>query len=185
MIHARADQAKNTNIAMGDKKKKIITHDGNFHADEVFAVATLLIFDENTEVIRTRDPKIIQTGDYGVYDEDDNRFDHHQSEGAGGRDDGIPYSSFGLVWKRFGSEVSGSTEIAEYIDKDLVMPIDANDCGIAFSSPKKEGTYEYSISRVMGTFMPVDESRDTMAGFLDAVSFAKKVLLYEIKRKKK
>ena len=32
----------------------------------------------------------------GQYDPDAGRFDHHQRGGAGERENGIPYSSFGL-----------------------------------------------------------------------------------------
>ena len=59
-------------------KIKIITHNAGFHTDDVFAVATLqLLLGDKTEVIRTRDEEIIQSGDYvvdvgGIYDEDNN-----------------------------------------------------------------------------------------------------------------
>ena len=87
--------------------KKIVTHNSTFHADDVFAVATLLIIEPDAEVIRTRDENIISSADYVVdvgqiYDKDKKRFDHHQLGGAGKRDDGIEYASFGLVWKEYG-----------------------------------------------------------------------------------
>ena len=66
---------------------------------------------EVREVVRTRDEKIIETGDFVVdgrrYDAKRNRFDHHQTGGAGFRENGIPYAAFGLVWKEFGSALSG------------------------------------------------------------------------------
>ena len=41
---------------MFNKKKKIITHNGSFHADDVFAVATLKLAlpNEKIGIIRTR-----------------------------------------------------------------------------------------------------------------------------------
>ena len=63
--------------------KKLITHNGTFHADDVFACVTLsLMLEKNGEkfkIIRTRDEKIIKGGDYvfdigGVYDEKTNRY---------------------------------------------------------------------------------------------------------------
>ena len=43
------------------QKKKLITHNGSFHTDDVFAVATLLIYLKNdAEVVRTRNPEIIK-----------------------------------------------------------------------------------------------------------------------------
>src|SRR3989344_3315798 len=80
-----------------DKKIKIITHDESFHADDVFACAVLSFWlekkNKSFRIIRTRDEKIITSGDYifdlgGVYDADKNRFDHHQIGGAGKRDNG-------------------------------------------------------------------------------------------------
>ena len=48
--------------------KKIVTHNSDFHADDVFAVATLQIYldklGEKYKIIRSRDPEIIATGDY-------------------------------------------------------------------------------------------------------------------------
>ena len=71
---------------MEKKKVKIITHSGSFHADEVFAVATLKLMlgkDFEIEVIRSRDKSDWDSGDYvvdvgGVYDPSRQRFDHHQ-----------------------------------------------------------------------------------------------------------
>ena len=77
---------------METNNKKLITHNGSFHADDIFACATLSLMlekaGEKFEVIRTRDEEIIKTGDYvfdvgGIYDENLNRFDHHQTGGAG------------------------------------------------------------------------------------------------------
>ena len=34
---------------------RVATHDGSFHADEVFAVAALSLVDDPLEVVRTRD----------------------------------------------------------------------------------------------------------------------------------
>src|SRR3989344_7176045 len=98
------------------QKKKLITHNVSFHADDIFAAAALSIYleskGEEVEIVRTRDEEIIKTGDYvfdvgGIYDESANRFDHHQAEGAGKRENGLPaqagieYSSLGLGWKKF------------------------------------------------------------------------------------
>ena len=119
--------------------KKLITHNGSFHADDIFACATLSLVLEKEgqefEVIRTRDEETIKNGDYvfdvgGIYNPKINRFDHHQKSGAGKRENGIEYSSFGLVWKKFGKELTGSEKIAELIDKHLVSSIDAHDNGL-------------------------------------------------------
>ena len=67
--------------------KKLITHNGSFHTDDLFACAILSIVLEDSgqkfEIIRTRDEDIVKNGDYvfdvgGIYDVENNRFDHHQ-----------------------------------------------------------------------------------------------------------
>lgn len=171
-------------------KKRIITHSGGFHADEVFGVATLRIMlgdGEDVEIVRSRDPEVIATGDYvldvgGIYDASKQRFDHHQEEGAGGRENGILYSSFGLVWKHYGEVVSGNAEVARLIDERLVAPIDAVDNGIDIAEYKFENVRPYTISDVISLMRPSwkDTDRDYDAHFLKAVDLAEKLLEREI-----
>ena len=136
----------------------LVTHGANFHPDDVFAVATALLYygvdktglgkflkgyaeiqkkhsGEFVRVVRTLDKKVMDKAtvlmDIGrEYDEKRNRFDHHQEGGAGKREEGTPYASFGLVWKKFGKKIVGNTEVAEFVDKMLVKQIDAMDNGI-------------------------------------------------------
>src|ERR1035437_8037366 len=95
------------------QKKILVTHNGIFHADDIFATATLsLLLDGHIKVTRTRDENLIKSADYvydvgGIYDPALNRFDHHQVGGAGKRDNGIPYAAFGLVWMQYGETVCG------------------------------------------------------------------------------
>jgi len=82
----------------------IVTHDGNFHADDVFSIAALKIIFPSFNLTRTRDAKVISQADIVIdvgneYDPDKGRFDHHQRGGAGARENGIPFSSFGLIWQ--------------------------------------------------------------------------------------
>lgn len=136
----------------------IVTHGSNFHPDDVFATATALLYygvdktglgkflhgfaeiqqkhsGEFVRVVRTLDKKVMDKAtvlmDIGrEYDEKRNRFDHHQEGGAGKRDEGTPYASFGLVWKKFGKKIVGNADVAEFVDKRLVKQIDAMDNGI-------------------------------------------------------
>lgn len=137
------------------KKKKIcVTHNGSFHADDLFASATLSILNNgNIRIIRTRDPKIIATGDYvydvgGEYDSERNKFDHHQRGGAGARDNGIPYSSFGLIWKKYGEKICGSIEVANYIENKIVCSIDASDVGFDIIKPLIKDVFKYSAESI-------------------------------------
>ena len=170
--------------------KKLITHNGSFHADDVFACATLCIYlEKNKEkftIIRTRNEKIIENGDYvfdigGIYNPRLNKFDHHQKEKAGKRENGIEYSSFGLVWKKFGKKLSGSDKVARLIDLELVMPVDAYDNGFDLVKKKHEN-FPYLIQDVFRIMRPTwaetSLSNDKM--FLRSVKIAKEILLREI-----
>lgn len=171
--------------------KKIVTHSGNFHTDEVFSCAVLSLVNEgDVEVVRSRDPLIWTTGDFvvdvgNIYDSSARRFDHHQQGGAGVRENGIPYSSLGLVWKEYGVSLCGSAEVAEYVDKKLVQPIDAADNGIDSFTLTATGTYPYLLHHVVTSFRPTwKEERDHAMsfdqGFLKAMEIARVVLLREI-----
>ncbi len=158
---------------MENKEKKIlVTHNGTFHADDLFACATISIFLENKgesfEIVRTRNKDVIETGDYvfdvgGVYDPEKNRFDHHQVGGAGKRDNGIEYASFGLVWKHLGMELcSNNIKTWKKIDSKLVAPIDAVDNGIDAFEPKFEDIMQYNGEQNFLIFSPTwqeDESK--------------------------
>lgn len=158
--------------------KTIATHNGNFHADDVFSVAALKSILPPFTLIRTRDLERIAQADIvidvgGEYDPDAGRFDHHQRGGAGQRENGIPYSSFGLIWQKYGLEVcDGNQEVANSVDAGLVSTIDAIDCGHV------EGIYEgISLSQTISMFNPTwqeDSHFDTC--FDEAVEFAERVL---------
>jgi len=158
--------------------KTIVTHNGNFHADDVFSIATLKAVFPSFKLIRTRDLDIINKADLvidvgGVYEPDTGRFDHHQRGGAGQRENGIPYSSFGLIWKKYGLELcEGNQELMLSIDAGLVSTIDAIDCGHV------EGVSTgISLSQTISMFNPTwQEEGDFDACFDQAVEFASRVL---------
>lgn len=170
--------------------KKIITHGGSFHPDDIFAVAALEIFlGGEVEVIRARDPKVIEGGDYvvdvGGKSDGQKFFDHHQEDGAGERD-GVPFASFGLVWNKFGEKICNSKEIALAIDARLVKPIDATDNGEGKLLEILPGVLPYDINEIIEVFnLTSDEDEDKDADrdeiFLKAVEFAEKVIRREIK----
>lgn len=170
----------------------MVTHNGVFHADDVFAVATLQLAYgvENVYVTRTRDAKVIESADVVVdvgaqYDRMRKRFDHHQKERAGARPSGILYSSFGLVWAEYGAALC-SSEVAEIVDRSLVAPVDATDNGQALftgGQPAFPGVMGCSVSRVISGFNPCwnEQDRDFDAAFiLKAVPFAREILGREI-----
>lgn len=174
-------------------KKKLITHNGSFHADDLFAAATLaLVLEkkrERYEIIRTRAPEILETGDYvfdvgGIYDPNTNRYDHHQKGGAGTRENGIPYSAFGLVWKHFGLELlAGNEKAFTLLDKKIVSPFDAIDNGIDVTDSKFKDVFPFSASEVFLIFSPTwkEDGSKIDKIFVEQVEEAKRILAREIK----
>ena len=169
---------------------KIATHDGIFHADEVFALAVLKLSVEldgdSIEIVRTRDLDLISSCHMavdvgGVYDQI-SHFDHHQKDKPGFRENGIPYASFGLVWKHFGSKLSQNEEVISDIDSKLVMPIDAVDNGVNISSPVINGVREYGISLVFSAISKSLGDDKTDLAFQKSLEFATLILIGEIKK---
>ncbi|MEN9604452.1 MAG: hypothetical protein RJB39_137 [Candidatus Parcubacteria bacterium] len=166
-------------------KVNLVTHSSNFHADDICATATLKQFFAlafpKIKITSTRsiDPKVMAAADIlydngAVYDPKTLRFDHHQTGGAGMRENGVKYSSFGLVWKYFGVSLCAlhtqattgklpSKKIAEHqaaiIEKKVVFHIDAMDNGQMTYEPLIDGCdvltldkfFEMSKIRVGGT----------------------------------
>jgi uncharacterized UPF0160 family protein len=156
----------------------IATHSGNFHADDVFSIAALKAIFPAFKLIRTRDQALISQADIvvdvgGEYNPETGRFDHHQRGGSGERDNGIPYSSFGLIWQKYGVEIcQGNTEVANSVDAGLVSNIDAIDCGYGDGVAKG-----ISLSQTISMFNPTwQEETHFDTCFDEAVDFASRVL---------
>jgi len=169
-----------------NKKKILVTHNGSFHADDLFATAVLSILNnDNIKIIRTRNEKLIAKGDYvydvgGIYNPETNCFDHHQKGGAGKRDNGIEYSSFGLVWKKYGEKICGSKEVGVRIEEKLVQSIDANDNGVNLFEVKGE-VAPYLIQDIFYAFRPSwREEQDYDSCFMKLIPFVVEILKREI-----
>lgn len=175
-----------------DKNVIIATHDGMFHPDDVFSVATLLLVLEDkpvfAKIVRSREETLINKADFvvdvgSVYDESKERFDHHQEGGAGQRPDtGIKYASFGLVWKKYGALLCGSTEIAKMLDTALVSSIDAGDNGQDIYKKNIPDVSPYLIDDFIYSLRPTwqEEMSSVNERFNDAVAVAKQLLKREI-----
>ncbi len=169
---------------------KIVVHNGTFHADDVFAVAALKRLYPEAEVVRTRNESVIHAGDIvvdvgGVYDQETNRFDHHQIGGAGSRENGIPYAGIGLVWKKFGTHITGSTEAALIIENRLIAAIDGPDNGVAlFAGFKFKETLPYHLGAIVEAFNVTWREDEGLADsyFMNAVHIASLILDREIVR---
>ena len=126
--------------------KTIAVHSGDFQADDVFAVSIIRLLYPEIKIIRSRDEEVLKHADIradvgGKYDPSTHDFDHHQKGGAGMRENGIPYSSAGLVWKHFGKKLVSSDEVFNYIDEKIVQWIDADDNGVDTFEVKKLDPY--------------------------------------------
>lgn len=134
------------------------THSGSFHADDVLAAAALRLVNPAVTVLRTREREQLDAADVvfdvgRIFDPVTCRFDHHQPEYQEGRDNGIPYSSFGLVWRELGVELCGSAAAAARVDRWLVQGVDAVDCGVTLNKEAMPVTV-MSIASVIGGFNP-------------------------------
>ena len=154
----------------------IVTHNGKFHADDAWACAVLNILFPDAELVRTRDPAIIEAADFavdvgGIWDPAAGRFDHHQKGFDGARATGVPYASAGLVWREYGARCvaalaaahlgcqlkdSTALEMAYAIDADIVQYLDLSDVGAAKNAPGG-----YGLSAIVSGFNPnwLDEER--------------------------
>jgi uncharacterized UPF0160 family protein len=178
-------------MSLFKKKIKVVTHSGDFHADDVFACATLSLWVEKNncklEIIRDRDIKIVEQADIAVdvgmdYDPNKNKFDHHQKEGAGKRENSIPYASFGLVWKKYGTKICESKDVADRIDANLVMPVDARDNGVNITKVNELGVIDHRTSNMICNFNPTikEDKKLSFKYFEKALNFAKEILLREM-----
>jgi uncharacterized UPF0160 family protein len=171
---------------------QVATHPGNFHADDVFAVATLRLAagdGETVNVVRTRDEAVQAQADVrvdvgGRSDPETGDFDHHQKGGAGQRANGIRYASFGLVWRAFGTRVAGSEAAATAIDERLVQGVDANDTGQTIAQALVGDIRAMSVSGVIAALNPSwDEEltpADEDARFAEGVALATRILEREV-----
>lgn len=165
----------------------VATHPGNFHADDVFAVAVLGLVHGPLQIVRTRDEAALAAADLRVdigsrSDPATGDFDHHQRGGAGERPNGIRYASFGLVWRAYGEQLAGQG--ADAIDERLVQGVDANDTGQNLSTALFDGIRPMSVSGVIAAMNAVWDEELTPAEederFGQAVALATSILEREL-----
>jgi uncharacterized UPF0160 family protein len=136
------------------------SHSGNFHADDVFAVAALSILHPNYQILRSRDPKVWSQCDYlvdvgGVYEHENCIYDHHFRNGPT-YNDGLKMSSIGLIWKHYGREICQSQTLADRVCQKIIRTLDAHDNGLTLTQ-KIEGipnVNEVSISTIISAMNP-------------------------------
>ncbi|QEC49290.1 MYG1 family protein [Baekduia soli] len=169
---------------------QVVTHPGNFHADDVFAIAALRLAVGPLELVRSRDEAVVAAADVrvdvgGRSDPATGDFDHHQRGGAGERPNGIRYASFGLVWRAHGVALAGGDEeAAASIDERLVQGVDANDTGQTIVRSEVGDVRPMTVSGVVAAMNPAwDEELDDAAQdarFAQAVDVAEGILEREL-----
>lgn len=137
-----------------------LTHPATFHADDVFATALLQIVDPDFPVRRGTPDQAGPTT--LVFDQGNTEFDHHGTN-TPRRKNGVPYSSFGLLWSKLGSKLVHPHD-ANLIDEQLVQPIDTVD---------DEGGFNMVSTMIVDIQAAYDTPDEA---FPHAVEFAKGIL---------
>lgn len=185
----------------------LFTHNGLFHADDVFATALLSLMANHINVTRGGDEDVPKDIDnWIIFDIGGGDLDHHTPECKenNGVHPGtnIPYASCGLVWQKYYKEILESVDcpyrymesVYNKLESSLILGIDASDNGYDpvadaitympnITDEQKtvlitESKISYTVSALIKDFNPTWESdRDPYEAFMDAVSFAKDILL--------
>ena len=169
----------NIKLTKNIEEANCITHNGTFHCDEVFSTIMFSKLLPEVIVCRTSDLEKANSDQY-IYDVGGGELDHHQFGGNGERDNGVKYSSCGLVWKKFGKEIikkyteKDIDEIWKMIDKNLIQCIDAGDNG---QIPDINVDYRLiQVASIISEFNPNwDEDIDPDVKFEEAVKLAETV----------
>lgn len=169
----------NIKLTKNIEEANCITHNGTFHCDEVFSTIMFSKLLPEVIVCRTSDLEKANSDQY-IYDVGGGELDHHQFGGNGERDNGVKYSSCGLVWKKFGKEIikkyteKDIDEIWKMIDKNLIQCIDAGDNG---QIPDINVDYRLvQVPSIISEFNPNwDEDIDPDVKFEEAVKLAETV----------
>jgi uncharacterized UPF0160 family protein len=154
----------------------LVTHSGGFHADELLSSVILTRLFPQAKIVRSRLPEWITPAQDriiydvgGLYDESQQIFDHHQ-RGAPVREDGQPYSSFGLIWKHYGRDYLAASGLPEAhiegvhssFDGSFVLPVDLVDNGAL--SPSTAGQLAgLTLPALLETLKPVFDETDPEA----------------------
>ena len=162
-----------------------ITHSGKFHLDDVMSAVLLVIYYGYLLLLRVDKVPNDLPSNVVVFDIGGGEFDHHQSDGNGIRENGVPYASCGLIWRKYGMEIvrrTGTTRpdlVFKWVDEELIQSIDATDCGempkVAY--PAKPFTLSMVISKINPQWY--SENKDFDECFMKAYELAK-LVFYQV-----
>ncbi|XP_047439846.1 UPF0160 protein MYG1, mitochondrial [Mugil cephalus] len=187
--------------------KKIGTHNGTFHCDEVLACFLLRQLPEyaDAEIIRTRDPARLAECDVvvdvgGEFDPKRHRYDHHQRSFTETFHSLCPekrwvtkLSSAGLVYLHFGRRLLAQLTQLKEDDKQLealydkvyenfVEAVDAVDNGISQYDGEARYTVSSTLSSRVGFLNPRwnSKSQDTEESFKKALKMVGEEFLEQV-----
>ncbi len=167
----------------------LVTHSGGFHADEVLSTVVLSRLFPEATLVRSRDAEWITPGsgkiiyDVGrAYDADAGIFDHHQKPNPL-RENGQPYSSFGLIWRHFGKDYLAALNVPESdidevhasFEQSFVLPVDLLDNGAidpSAAGPLSGLTLPVLLETLKPSFDDIRDEADNSA-FMMAVDVAR------------
>jgi len=177
----------------------LVTHSGGFHADELLSSVVLTRLNPQAQIRRSRDAEWITPAEgrliYDVgrsYDPQARIFDHHQKD-APLREDGQPYSSFGLIWKHFGADYLRALQVPgadiagihAAFDASFVLPVDLMDNGAldpSVAGPLADLTLPALLETLKPSFDDPDPEADDNA-FAAALTVARAFVEATIRRK--
>ena len=177
----------------------LVTHSGGFHADELLSSVILTRLFPNAQLVRSRDKAwitpdtdriIYDVG--GQFDAAAQIFDHHQRPNPL-REDGQPYSSFGLIWAHYGRDYLTAMDVPHQdvdtvhasFDRSFVLPIDLLDNGTVNASeagPFVGLTLPVLLESLKPPFDDHTKGADDRA-FLDALSIARALVEAQVHRR--
>ena len=146
----------------------LVTHSGGFHADELLSSVLLTRLFPQAELKRTREREWLMPATHkiiydvgGDYNAEAQIFDHHQRPNPL-REDGQPFSSFGLIWAHYGRKYLAAMDVPEHnietihtaFDTKFVLPIDLLDNGAM--EPSVAGPLSVlTLPTLLGSLKPV------------------------------
>lgn len=167
----------------------LVTHSGGFHADELLSSVVLSRIFPQAELKRSRERQwLVPSADKiifdvgGDYDAEAQIFDHHQRP-CPLREDGQPFSSFGLIWAHYGRTYLAAMDVPAHdieaihatFDTKFVLPIDLLDNGAM--EPSVAGPLSnLSLPTLLGSLKPVFDAPSPTAdhdAFLAALPIAR------------
>ncbi|MBI6629523.1 MYG1 family protein [Pontibaca salina] len=178
----------------------LVTHSGGFHADELLSSVILTRLFPKAELIRSRDKAWITPGEDriiydvgGQFDADAQVFDHHQRPNPL-RDDGQPYSSFGLIWAQYGRDYLRAMDVPENdieaihdaFDRAFVLPVDLLDNGAVNAAEAGPLFAGLTLPVLLESLKPVFDDRDEGAddrAFMSALPVARAFVEAQVKRR--